>query len=87
MNEDLKRVIPDKTITQKIEKPDFTYFKGLDGKEYRDSRVLQQANADWLKQNNRYISPWTGKEYVEYGDMRREEEAYWRSQIIEPKKI
>lgn len=88
MNESvINKPIIDKKIIQKIETPVVISFKGLDGKEYRDPQVLQQVNTEWLRQNNRYISPWTGKEYVDYGDMRREEEAYWRSQIIEQKKI
>ena len=84
MTEDKKPIIIDNSM-QKIERPDFTYFKGLDGKEYRDPQALQQANTEWLRQNHRYISPWTGKEYSDYQAMRQEEEAYWQSQIIKPK--
>lgn len=84
MTEDLKRV---GILEPKTEKPDNTYFIGHDGRYYKDHQVLQEANKEWLKENNRYISFWTGKEYTEYKALRADEEAYWRSQIIGPKKI
>ena len=66
----------------KIETGQVPYFKGLDGKEYRDPQALEVANRQWFQQNNRYISGVTGKEFGNYDDMVQAERTYWEQQII-----
>ena len=72
---------------QKIETPEYLYFKGLDGKDYSSPEALQGANREWMNQFNRYISPWTGKEYTDYQVMQRDERKYWQGQIKPEDKI
>ncbi len=72
----------DRLEVRKIEPDKKLPFKGLDGKEYPDQSALEQASRNWFRQNNRYISAVTGKEYTDYDHLLREEEKYWRSQII-----
>jgi hypothetical protein len=66
---------------QKIETPKYLYFKGLDGKDYSSQEALQEANRKWMNQFNRYISPWTGKEYTNFQAMERDEREYWKREI------
>jgi len=73
--------------TGNIENSKYPYFKGLDGKDYSDPQAMQRANQEWMKQDNKYISPWTGREYTDYSAMHSDEKRYWEEQMKPGNKI